>query len=196
MKKKRKRLPLAANSDPDTSHDAARDLVESGELARKKAFVLDFVRTLRQPATSYEIAKAMKADRHEVAKRLPDLRDSDKAVENRGRRKCAVTGRRALTWFVVDGNEAVTRTNEPQPISAETPAAGSAPVQELATEPATCTRCGSTGRRKVSAEPAVFSFCDELFNRPCSFAERRRRISGDPNFELSPSELEVVKGTS
>jgi len=66
-------------------------------------------------------------------------------------------------------------------------------AQEPAFEPATCSRCKGAGRRRVpGSDPAVFSFCDELFDRPCRYAERRRRINGDPNHDLSSSELEVL----
>jgi hypothetical protein len=77
--------------------------------------------------------------------------------------------------------------------SAAVTATGSGAVDQLAPKPTTCNRCNGCGRMRVpGSEPAVFSFCDELFGRHCLFAERRRRISGDPNHELSECEMEAL----
>jgi hypothetical protein len=92
--------PIAAKGDPVTSLWAAETLTLSGARAEKKKKLLDFLRSCREPLTSFEISTAMGCDRHETAKRLPDAR-ADALVENGPIRKCRITGRRSLTWQVV-----------------------------------------------------------------------------------------------
>jgi hypothetical protein len=190
--------PVAARFDPPPSHTAASDLEDSGLLAVKKAAVLNLMLTLSEPLTSREVAAAMKAasikaGRHEAAKRLPDLRDHDKTVENCGERPCRITGRSVLTWRAIDG---AAPTNQARP--AVTAATGSAPVHQVAPEPAACPRCQGTGRRRVpGSHPVVFGWRDELFARTCISAERNRAIHGDANYvedetPTLPSESEVL----
>ena len=91
------RAPLASRADPVTSHAAAADLTTSGVRAARKAAVLDFLRRQAHPITSFELARGMGIDRHDAAKRLPDLR-RDGLVVNGAARACKITGRPALTW--------------------------------------------------------------------------------------------------
>lgn len=62
--------------------------------------MISFLQTCSEPLTSFEIAKAMSWDRHDTAKRLPDLRD-DGLVVNGPIRQCRITGRQSLTWRAV-----------------------------------------------------------------------------------------------
>ena len=180
--------PIVANRDPEGSRLAAQDYEQSGRRCTAKGALLRLVRSLPEPMTSAEIATRFSLDRHVTAKRLLDLAD-DGLVERCPKRTCRQTGaHECLTWRAVD-NGAAPRNHaraEPAPKRQER---GLQPGPE----PATRTRCGGSGRRKVSAgPPVVFSLCDERFGRTCRYAERRRRLNDDPNSELSPSELEAL----
>ncbi len=94
------RGPIARRNGPITSLLAAQELTVSGARSEKKRKLLDFLRTQIDPMTSFEIAMALGWDRHETAKRLPDLR-ADALVENGPMRRCRVTNRWSLTWRVV-----------------------------------------------------------------------------------------------
>jgi hypothetical protein len=94
------RAAISARKDPVTSLLAAQDVTLSGARSQTKRALVDFLRTRRDPMTSYEIAMALGWDRHVVAKRLPDAR-ADALVENGSMRRCRVTNRWALTWRVV-----------------------------------------------------------------------------------------------
>ena len=93
---------ITAKADPATSVWAAENLTISGVRSEKKKRLLDFLRTCREPLTSFEISRVMGWDRHDVAKRLPDAR-ADGLVENGPVRECRITARRALTWRAVRG---------------------------------------------------------------------------------------------
>jgi MarR family len=93
-------LPIAANSDPISSHLAAVEVTESGLRVRQKAALLEVVRGQAGPLTSAELARAGAMDRHVVARRLPDL-ERDGLVERRPMRECTVTGRQAITWIAL-----------------------------------------------------------------------------------------------
>lgn len=96
--------PIARRRDPDTSHEAAEHVTASGSRARQQALVIDLVR--RYPGhTSAELAIKSElgggdVDRWTAARRLPELRKAW-LVKNGEPRECGVTGRRALTWYVV-----------------------------------------------------------------------------------------------
>ena len=94
------RAPIAAAGDPATSHRAAQVLTVSGVRSARKKALLDFLRSCNEPLISFEIAVAMRIDRHVAAKRLPDCR-RDRLVENCGERPCRLTGKPALTWRAV-----------------------------------------------------------------------------------------------
>ena len=95
------RAPIAASADPVTSHQAAAAFTKSGARAARKLAVLDFLRAHPAGMTSFEIARAMNRDRHEIAKRLPDLR-RDGFITNGAARICRITGKLALTWCPAD----------------------------------------------------------------------------------------------
>lgn len=93
-------------TDPETSHEAARHVEQSGQAAAHAALVLNAVRTW-PGRTSAELAEnirvAWKVDwpnvRHEVARRLPELVSAGH-VRRSTPRKCEATGRRSMTWEI------------------------------------------------------------------------------------------------
>ena len=90
--------PIARNTDPSTSHEAADEITQSGKRANQKMLVLSLVR--RFPLrTSAELSRLGNVDRHMVARRLPDLA-GDLMVVSKSPRKCSVTGYNALVWEV------------------------------------------------------------------------------------------------
>ena len=87
---------LARRGDPDTSHEAARRLVESGRLSEQKRAVLSALR--REPGvTSAELAQRMGVDRYTTGRRLPDLEKAG-LVKKGEKRICRARGTRAVTW--------------------------------------------------------------------------------------------------
>lgn len=91
--------PAAAHADPLTSHEAAAKVNESGDRAAQCQRVLAMVKQL-PGATSKELAKRFKVDRHMVGRRLPDLRSMG-LVKNGPARACKVNGNKAVTWEAV-----------------------------------------------------------------------------------------------
>jgi hypothetical protein len=92
--------PIARRRDPETSHEAAEHITNSGKRASQQNAVLDLVR--RYPGhTSAELAvRGLSGliDRWTVARRLPELRSAF-LVKNGDKRKCGETGSNALTWY-------------------------------------------------------------------------------------------------
>lgn len=80
--------PLSRASDPVGSYVAAAHLKASGKYESDSQLVLAALRLQRQPVTSKILANLMRADRHLVAKRLPDLERAGRA-ERRG--VCPIT---------------------------------------------------------------------------------------------------------
>lgn len=65
--------PAARNTDPETSHKAVEAILESGLRATNQQKVLEAVRRL--PGLTYvELAKQCGLEKHEVMKRLNDLK--------------------------------------------------------------------------------------------------------------------------
>jgi hypothetical protein len=91
---------IAANADPASSHIAASEITRSGLRGRQKRLVLQALGFFKDPPTSAELAQLGKIDRYTVARRLPDLMH-DGLVEQGIIRSCSVTGRKAVTWKVV-----------------------------------------------------------------------------------------------
>jgi len=90
-------MAQARNSDPFTSHEAAREAEASGRARAHRQLCLGEV--LRKPGqTAAEIAVAVGLERHAPSRRLPELRDAG-LVENGPARICEVTGRMSLTWL-------------------------------------------------------------------------------------------------
>lgn len=89
----------ARNTDPDTSHEAARDLVDSGTQAQQQAQVESALR--QHPGlTSRELAFSAGLDRHMVARRLPELEAEGLAVHG-APRICSMSRKRCQTWLPV-----------------------------------------------------------------------------------------------
>lgn len=90
--------PIAANTDPWTSHAAAREVTRSGTRAVQQNICLGAVR-LWPSSTSAELARHIKSDRFMTARRLPELRTAG-FLRNGEARTCAVTGQKSLTWEI------------------------------------------------------------------------------------------------
>ena len=71
--------PLSRQSDPAGSFVAAAKYAASGRFKGDKQLVYEALRREPQPITSKELARKMNADRHMLAKRLPDLERLGKA---------------------------------------------------------------------------------------------------------------------
>jgi hypothetical protein len=98
--------PIAAHTDPDTSHQAARHLARTGQLGRSMRATLTALAAWRgAPPTSYELAGDDLRARFEHGRRLPDLRERG-LVTNGAARPCRVTGRQAVTWVVTAAGHA------------------------------------------------------------------------------------------
>ena len=87
--------PNARNTDPLSSHLAGEEVTVSGKRKRQIDFVVRLVKR-KEGLTSAELAKKHGIDRHMVARRLPDAIELKKGDS----RKCNVSGRLAVTWWV------------------------------------------------------------------------------------------------
>src|ERR1700693_3902214 len=87
------RAPLAARSDPATSTLAAAKFTQSGKRASRKAELLEWLQSDGRTLTSLEISafSSGRFERHDVAKRLPDLAH-DGLIERQPARICSVGG--------------------------------------------------------------------------------------------------------
>lgn len=94
----------ARNTDPETSHEAARHMVDSGARRAQQQRVAAAVR--KHPGlTSRELAEVAGMDRHMVARRLPEL-EGDGIVVHGAPRKCRISEMRCQTWLpVLEDNE-------------------------------------------------------------------------------------------
>ena len=72
--------PRARNSDPVSSHLAASALAASGVLSRQRRIVLAALKE-HGPCTSAELAARSGLERHLTARRLPELREMNLAVQ-------------------------------------------------------------------------------------------------------------------
>lgn len=93
--------PAARSTDPETSHEAARRVTESGVRQGHAERVLAAVRA-HPGMTSRELAGPTGLERHEVARRLADLANAG-LVEQQDARPCSVGRGRAVTWRVIEG---------------------------------------------------------------------------------------------
>lgn len=88
-------FPAARNTDPETSHAAAQQVRKSGAKAAHQQRVLDAV--LRLPGLTYrELAVQCGLERHEVARRLPEL---ERALLTRKGEERVVDGYSYTTWW-------------------------------------------------------------------------------------------------
>lgn len=96
--------PRARNTDPDSSHEAARLLEESGRLGTQMARVFHALR-LMPGATSAELAHHSTVfDRYVAARRLSDL-EVHGLVRKGNLRRCNASGRLAVTWWPLSEEE-------------------------------------------------------------------------------------------
>lgn len=90
------RTPSSRANDPGSSHEAADENTRSGARASQQHRVLAWVR--RWPGrTSRELAALANVDRYMIARRLPEL--APVHIRRGELRTCAVTHKRAVTWF-------------------------------------------------------------------------------------------------
>ncbi len=91
---------LARNSDPHTSHEAARHVVQSGKHGEQMDEVRRLVR--EHPGhTALELTKYTTLDRYQIQRRLSDLSRLGEIRANPTPRKCTVGGRLSCTWDVM-----------------------------------------------------------------------------------------------
>lgn len=90
--------PLARITDPETSHEAAADQIESERRDNHAERVLEVVR--KMPGCSYrELADAAEfPEAVEVIRRLDDLRKAG-LVHAGDKRRCSISGRPSQVWF-------------------------------------------------------------------------------------------------
>lgn len=87
----------------DTSIEAFKEILESGELGEMQRIVYEHL-YMHGPCTASELfhfmSQAKRNPTHSnITTRLGELRDSG-AVKECGKRECQVTGRKVLTWDV------------------------------------------------------------------------------------------------
>lgn len=100
----RPRTPIARTSDPVTSHLAAVEVTLSGQRDEQAAMALRLV-TLRPGLTSAELGEHFSVDRYVLARRLPELRAEGYVRNGETARTCKRTGKRAMTWWPVEGGD-------------------------------------------------------------------------------------------
>lgn len=100
---------LARTTDPESSHMAAREHVESGRNESQKDIVLMWLSRMhislipelrKRGVTSMELAWFSELDRYMVARRLADLKAEGKVIQSprEEMRRCLVSCRLAVTW--------------------------------------------------------------------------------------------------
>lgn len=92
--------PAARSSDPISSHRAANELTASGRRGQQIAQAIAAVRAF-PGKTSQELADKTGICRFVLARRLPEAVTAG-AIMKGIQRPCSVTGKLALTWYVVD----------------------------------------------------------------------------------------------
>lgn len=90
--------PAARSTDPESSHMAADDITRSGKRAHQQHQAVAAVRA-KPGMTSFELALATGLDRFMLARRLPDCVTAGSVVKGTPK-KCTVTGKMALTWWI------------------------------------------------------------------------------------------------
>ena len=92
-------MAKSRQTDPTTSHHAARESELSGRAASQRAICLAWVNS-HPGQTAAEIARAVGLERHAPSRRLPELRKRG-VITNGDVRTCTVTGRQSMTWLAV-----------------------------------------------------------------------------------------------
>ena len=91
------RVTNARRTDPASSHDAARKHEASGRAGSHRRLVMQIIEA--QPGrTSAEIARLTELDRHEVARRCSDLKNTGQARQGETR-LCEDNNTKAPTWW-------------------------------------------------------------------------------------------------
>ena len=91
--------PIAANLDPVTSFQAAKEITASGKRHGQLIGVLALVK-LYPRSTSLELSRHSGFDRYVIARRLPELASAGLVVR-RDARLCMVGNRPAVTWEAI-----------------------------------------------------------------------------------------------
>lgn len=95
---------LARSADPQTSHESAAEVIATGQLQGELERIAAGLE-LHPGLTSRELAAAIGEDRYMVAKRMSVL--EGRGVAKRGdARECSDSGKRAITWWPVNGGVA------------------------------------------------------------------------------------------
>lgn len=103
--------PLAGKTDPETSHEAARKLIDSCQLADAQRAALALVRQhpgrtcvdLAQVACAGD-ERGIEFHRQRIGRRLSELERAG-LIEHQGHATDPRTGRRAVRWWPVEGVE-------------------------------------------------------------------------------------------
>src|SRR5690606_15058935 len=89
--------PVARNTDPESSHEAAEFVTMSGKRAAQQQIAAKVVE--QYPGlTSLELAKRVRMDRYMLARRLPEC-EAQGTVRRGQIRRCSKSGRLAATWY-------------------------------------------------------------------------------------------------
>lgn len=89
--------PIARNTDPLTSHEAAEAITMSGARAAQQAITAKAVE--QYPGlTSLELSRRSRIDRYTLARRLSECEEHGQVRRGQAR-KCAISGRTAHTWY-------------------------------------------------------------------------------------------------
>ena len=90
----------ARGTDPETSHQVARDVERKGKAATQRQACLEAVRE-HPGRTAYEIAALLDLEGIVPGKRLPELREIN-LVKNGPVRACSIRKSKAMTWWLTD----------------------------------------------------------------------------------------------
>jgi hypothetical protein len=90
--------PGCHRHDPETSYEAARQFSQSGKHATHREIVLDGVRRC-DGSTHSEIAKSVRLDWLQVARRLPELARAG-SIRRGPARICTIKGSKCCTWWI------------------------------------------------------------------------------------------------
>lgn len=89
--------PASRATDPAPSHEAEREINDTGLRGRQQRLVRSLVQ--RYPGrTSRELARCAGIDRYMVARRLPEIEPAH--VKKGEARRCEIGGRNASTWWL------------------------------------------------------------------------------------------------
>jgi len=96
--------PAARNTDPETSHEAAAHITDSGARAFQQGQTVAAVRAY-PGRTMQELAELTGLDRYMLGRRVSECETAGLVVRG-AKRQCSVTGRSAEPWWPVDDRQA------------------------------------------------------------------------------------------